>query len=506
MLLVCVRERWLASASDGREERRRALYAHITEEPVFATRFFSSIASVAIVVSAELATPVGAQSVAFLSLQSGHSTVVNADGLTRAAVGDGRIAGVIAVGTSQVVINAKSAGHTTVTIWTAGGGRANYEVTVTEQSADDLARVLRSSLGDSSVSVTTVGRSIVVGGTINDNARCVRIAAMIDHFKDAAKAGNFVIVNAIAENDPLDEMRRQLSTIPGATNIHVDADGKGSVMISGRVGTKTQAALILERARRLAGQNLAADGKVIDRLELATTTQVGVKVYVLEIDDTGLKQLGLRLQGAYTDPSSGKIIYTDPQFPLVEAANQAGKAFTIGSFFRSVQLAPTIDAIVQTGHASVLSSPDLVTLPGQKATFLVGGEVPYVISAGLGASSIVFKDYGVKLEVTPTILGNGAVETLISPEISDLDFSNGIQLNGYTIPALKTSRISTDLITQPGESIVMAGLLKRVEQRSINKIPGLGDLPILGKLFRSTRYQRSQSDVIFVMTPEIITR
>jgi pilus assembly protein CpaC len=144
-------------------------------------------------------------------------------------------------------------------------------------------------------------------------------------------------------------------------------------------------------------------------------------------------------------------------------------------------------------------------MPGEKATFLVGGQVPYVYSTGLGASSVVFKDYGVKLDITPTILGSGAVETVVAPEVSELDFTNGVQLNGFTVPALKTSRLSTDLITQPGESIVMAGLLQRVEQRNIYKVPGLGDLPILGRLFRSTQYQRSQTDVIFVMTPEIIT-
>ena len=145
-------------------------------------------------------------------------------------------------------------------------------------------------------------------------------------------------------------------------------------------------------------------------------------------------------------------------------------------------------------------------MPGEKATYLVGGEIPYIYSTGLGVSSIVFKPYGVQLEITPTILGSGAVETLVTPEVSDLDFTNGISLNGYSVPALKTSKISTDLVTQPGESIVMAGLLKRIEQRNIYKVPALGDLPILGQLFRSTRYQRSQSDVIFVMTPEVITR
>jgi pilus assembly protein CpaC len=449
--------------------------------------------------------PVGAQTIAFLSLESGHSTIVNARGLTRAAVGDGRIAGVLAVGTSQVVINAKSAGHTSVTLWMNGGVRADYEVTVTQQESEDVARVLRTAINDSGVAVATVGRSIVVSGTIPDSARSNRISAMIDHFRDAAKAQSLVIVNALSVIDPYDDIRKALATIPGAANIRVDGDAKGNIIVSGRAPTRAGAQQVLDRARRLAGQLLAADGKLIDRIEVATTSQVSVKVYVLEIDDTGLKQLGLRPQGAYTD-TTGKIVYTDPQFPLVEVPTQVGKALTVGSFFRSIQLAPTIDAIVQTGHASILSSPDLVTMPGEKATYLVGGEVPYIYSTGLGASSIVFKPYGVQLEITPTILASGAIETVVAPEVSDLDFSNGISLNGYTVPALKTSKISTDLVTQPGESIVMAGLLKRIEQRNIYKVPGLGDLPILGQLFRSTRYQRSQSDIIFVMTPEVITR
>jgi pilus assembly protein CpaC len=108
--------------------------------------------------------------------------------------------------------------------------------------------------------------------------------------------------------------------------------------------------------------------------------------------------------------------------------------------------------------------------------------------------------------VTPTLLGNGAVEAKVSPNISDLDFSNAVTENGFVIPALRTSTLSTDVITQPGESIIMGGLLRRIETRTINKIPLLGDIPILGQLFRSTSYQNQQSDVVFVMTPEVITR
>ena len=123
----------------------------------------------------------------------------------------------------------------------------------------------------------------------------------------------------------------------------------------------------------------------------------------------------------------------------------------------------------------MLSSPNLVTMPGTQAKFLVGGEIPYIIPSGLNAVNVQFKEYGVKLDITPTILPDGGVETKITPEVSDLDFQNGIQVAGYLLPSFKTSRITTDVVTKAGESIVMAGLLRRQELKNIDKIPGLGD-------------------------------
>jgi pilus assembly protein CpaC len=161
---------------------------------------------------------------------------------------------------------------------------------------------------------------------------------------------------------------------------------------------------------------------------------------------------------------------------------------------------------MQEGHAKVLSSPNLVTSPGAKATFLVGGEIPVVTSTGLGAVNVQYQPYGVQMNVTPEILGNGSVHTLVTPEVSRLDYANAVIVSGFTIPALLVSKLSTDVITRPGESILLGGLVNRVEQKTISKIPLLSSIPILGKLFTSTAYQNNQTDVVFVMTPEIVTR
>lgn len=456
------------------------------------------------------AAPTFAQAQQRLTLQSGHSTVINVSGLSRVAVGDSKIAGAVPVGTYQVVINAKSPGHTSIYVWSAEGER-DYELTVTPQELDDVASMLRSTINLPGVSVVDFGRAVVVRGTVGDNAQLARIQDLIGRFDSVAKLQGYSIVNAVTVSQPFGSLTTQLNTIPGVADVRLDSDAKGNVIVSGRVHDQTQAQLVIARASGLAGPYLAADGKIVNRLEVETTSQIDVKVYVLEIDKTGLSQLGLRLQSGIPDPDNPrKITLADPNFPIFENTiggppSIPGRALNIGGFFRTTLLAPTVDLVLRNGHARVLSAPDLVTLPGSEAKFLVGGQIPYVFSAGLGQVSVVFKDYGVQLTVTPTILGNGAVESKINPEVSDLDYQNAVSVGGTLVPALKTSRMSTDVVTRDGEAIIMGGMLKHLEQKDIDKLPVLGDLPILGPLFRSTRYQSNQTDVVFVLVPQVIT-
>jgi Flp pilus assembly secretin CpaC len=452
-----------------------------------------------------------AQAVQLLSVQSGHSLLLNAPQLSRVAVGDGRVAGVVPVGTSQVVINGKEPGHTSVFIW-AGGRRQAYEVTVTEQQLDDLAQMLRTSLSEPNVEVVSFDHSIVVRGTVSDGARFVQLSDIVSRFDPIAKAQNASLVNAVTISQALGDMQKTIAGLPGASDIRVDPDGKGNVIVSGNAIDAVTAQAILDRARGLAGPYLSSDGKLIDRLNSLTTSQIDIKVYVLEVDKTAQSNLGLQLNSAtFTQGSSaaGAVpTYTvgTPSFPIVESPTSLGKALTTAPFFRTITLAPTLNLMLQEGHARSLASPDLVTSPGDEATFLVGGQIPVVTSSALGQVNVTYKNYGVALDVTPQVLGNGAIEAKISPSISALDFTNAVEVSGFLIPALKVSQLSTDVITKPGESILMGGLVQRVETRTINKIPLLANIPILGRLFQSTAYQRQDSDVVFVLTPEIITR
>ena len=474
------------------------------------------ITSLAAVVAAlAFVLPAWAQQIVPLSLASGRSVSLDAPGLTRVAVGDAKIAGVVPVGTQQVIVNGKAPGHTTVLVWDRSGMR-EYDVTVSEQTLDQIAQMLRSTINIPGVSVDEIGRALVVKGSVPDQASANQVGAVIGRFAGLAKNQHYDLVDAVTVAHPLGELQSALAATTDARDVRVDYDDHGNVIVSGSVRNRAAAEAVLQRVRSLSGAQLAANGHVIDRLVTDVTQQIDTHLYILEVDKSAMQQIGTRLQSAVVNPQ-GQIQYGAPNFPIFDnpvtplpngagAVAAAASSIGINKFIRNVWLAPTLDLILRNGSARILSSPNLVTMPGAEAKFLVGGEIPYIVPSGLGTVNVQWKQYGVQLDLTPTILPDGSIETKITPEVSDLDFANGITVLGYTEPALRTSRITTDIVSKPGESIVMAGLLRRQEIRNIDKIPGLSALPILGKLFQSTSYQKSDSDVVFVMTPEVITR
>jgi Flp pilus assembly secretin CpaC len=459
---------------------------------------------------------VGAAETKPLSIAAGQSIVLHVSGLTRVGVGDGRIAGVAPLADSQVVINGKVPGRTTVFLWT-GAQRATYMVTVQDQNLQDLAQMLRTDITVPGVKVVTLEHSVVIDGTVPDAAQSAQIADVVGRFQKLADAGNYTVVDAVAVQNPFVKLASGTGAIDGVTGLHVDKDDDGNLIVSGQVRDRTAAEAALAQVRTQAGPLLSKDAKIVDRLAVATTSQIDVKVYVLEVDTTAQSQLGLQLQSALPSASGssgfpiGTSTYTlgNPSIPIIENptnVGQSGHPFNAGPFLRIGLLAPTINLLLTEGHARILSSPDLVSLPGSNATFLVGGQIPIPEAGGLGTTNITYHDYGVKLDETPSLLSNGSIETKIKPEVSNLDFADGVTINGFIVPAFKISRLSTDVITQSGESIIMGGLLSRLETKNVQKVPLLADIPVLGQLFKSTTYQNQQSDVVFMMTPQLLVR
>lgn len=454
-------------------------------------------------------SPAAADQTTLLSVPTGHSLILNARGLTRVATGDGKIAGVIPVGTSQVIVNGKTPGRTTIVVW-SGGRRTTYDVTVTYQYLDDIAQMLRTAIRIRGVEIVTFGDNIVVRGSVADGAQFQQVSDIVTRFTPLVEKqlpGKTIIINAVTITQNMGNIQQELARVPGSHDIRVDPDGKGNVIVSGNVNDAVTAQAILDRARGLAGPYLASNGQLIDRLSELNNSQIDIKVYILEVDKTAQSNLGVQLQSAAINPTQpGTYTLGSPAFPFVESTTPVGSAFTIQPFYRTTTLAPTLNLLMTEGHARILSSPDLVTTPGNKATFLVGGQIPVVTSTGLGQVNVTYQNYGVQLNVTPTILGNGSIEAVVAPTVSALDYSDAVIVSGFDIPALTVSQLSTDVVTRPGESILLGGLVKRLQQKTISKIPLLSDIPILGKLFTDTAYQSTQSDVVFVMTPEIVSR
>src|SRR5206468_2711605 len=169
-----------------------------------------------------------------------------------------------------------------------------------------------------------------------------------------------------------------------------------------------------------------------------------------------------------------------------------------------LNLLGTLDIAAQDGLATILAEPNLTALSGETASFLAGGEFPIPISQGNNAVSVEYKSYGVGLAFTPVVLADGRISMRVRPEVSQLSDAGAVTLGGYRVPALLTRRAETTVELGSGQSFMIAGLLQNTTNNSVDKTPLLGDLPILGALFRSTKFQRQETELVIVVTPYLV--
>src|SRR5439155_3682643 len=186
--------------------------------------------------------------------------------------------------------------------------------------------------------------------------------------------------------------------------------------------------------------------------------------------------------------------------------NSPAAATTLGFAGKllGLDLLSTLNLAEQSGRAVILAEPTLTALSGETASFLAGGEFPILISTGLGAQSVEFKQYGVGLAFTPTVLADGRISMRVRPEVSELSDQGSVRMNNTTIPALTTRRAETTVELGSGQSFMIGGLLRNTGNNSVDKAPFLGDLPILGALFRSNGFKRQQTELVIIVTPYLV--
>lgn len=329
------------------------------------------------------------------------------------------------------------------------------------------------------------------------------------------KGGRIITVVDIAVGPDVVSLRRQLAELIPGENISARISND-AVVLSGVVNN----AVAADRAVQLA--NTYAGDRVVNMMAVGSSQQVMLEVRFSEINRQTGKQIGVsgflnNRSGSFGGAiGNGAQLIPDPDtgegvLKLSSITDSFGifrKSFGIGG----VDVLGVLDALENKGLAKTLAEPTLIALSGERASFLAGGEfpIPVVQSSGGGGNgnsqgvTIEFKPFGVSLGFTPTILADGVINLVVEPEVSSIDPTASIVLNGLTIPGLQTRRASTTLELRDGESFAIAGLIRQDFSTTVRQVPILGSIPIIGALFRSSGFQRGETELLIVVTPRLV--
>ena len=350
----------------------------------------------------------------------------------------------------QINLFGKKFGEATV-IATASDGSVVYATNVSvSQNISSINEVIRAAMPDSNITVTTIGQTAVINGTVSSPA-------------DSAHAETIVrtVLNpGLRADDPLNyvPINRLKTAVPLQVNLRVK----------------------------------------IAEVNRSLLKQIGVNL--LASDSTSGFQFGVAQGGGIWLPEAGEENPAPPQV----LRNVIGSTLSGSGSLLGLDILASIDLAEVDGLATVLAEPNLTALSGETASFLAGGEFPIPVSQSLGSVSIEYKQFGVGLAFTPIVLADGRISMRVRPEVSELSTEGAIRLNGFDVPSLTTRRAETTVELGSGQSFMIAGLLRNSTNNSIDKAPFLGDLPIIGSLFRSTRFRRQETELVIIVTPYLV--
>ena len=322
----------------------------------------------------------------------------------------------------------------------------------------------------------------------------------------------------------LERLNESLRTLDPLSNVEARSI-RGHIILTGTVSSAERA----ERMERLAGLFLPADsgGKpattIQNHVEVAGEQQVLLRCVVAELSRTALRELGINgflagdnVRDAFLvnqiggiNPSNigaaaDALVTQKIPFLTGEDGIPLGPASSLSLGFPRVQMQLFIRAMADNSLLAVLAEPNLVAISGETASFLAGGEFPIPVPQGNQQVTIQFREFGVRLNFTPLVKGEQTIRLRIAPEVSELDFSVAVQVEGYVVPGLTSRATETTVELRSGQTIAIAGLLNERVRGLASRIPGIGDVPILGALFRSVNFQRSMTELVIFVTPEIV--
>jgi pilus assembly protein CpaC len=346
------------------------------------------------------------------------------------------------VTTREILMHGKGLGSATMVVWSKAGERMFYNVTV-ELNLDPLRRLLHDTFPNEQLSATSSRDSIALNGTVSSKDVGDRALALAGNFGKTV-VNNMQLGPAGVERQIL--LRVKFAELDRIREVQWGVNLMGMPGLT-NIGTSTQA--------------------------FSPPTLSGV-------------------QGAGPSPTSNQLSIT--------------QALNIFALNTKLNLGAFIKALEQESVLEILAEPNLVTSNGREANFLVGGEFPVPVlqgGANSGAVTVQFREFGIRLTFTPQITVNNTIKLYLKQEVSTTDFTNAVQINGFTIPALSTRRAETNVELAEGQSFVVAGLVDNREQESFAKIPILGSLPIFGSLFKSRDEKKSRTELVMLVTPEI---
>jgi pilus assembly protein CpaC len=318
--------------------------------------------------------------------------------------------------------------------------------------------------------------------------------------------GDLFSVFDIRVTPDLSQLREQLhKMLPDEQDVQVIAT-HDHITLSGTVSNLARQSRALEIAEPYAPK------KVVNLLQVGGAQQVMLEVRVAEMNRDLIRRIGVNMNGVGGGNNFGVTALNSittlqgpaglsgPMNQLVTSAVNALVRFQTGD----ITWTTFIDALKEEDVLKVLAKPTLVAVSGQEAQFLSGGEFPFPVPQAFGVITIQYKKFGVGLAFTPTVLSNDRISMAVSPEVSELNFANALQLQGFTVPTISTRRATTVVELADGQSFAIAGLLRDDVREQVQKFPVLGDIPVLGALFRSSRYQKNQTELVIIVTPHFV--